>query len=169
MVPQHMQGHMMNMMPRPMMPMMGPQYNPPPQVIQQKQEAKPEVEVEEQVEGKTQLENAELKDTTAAMIMQMEGMNQEKFEQSEFLGFLKKLNTGGYNMQDNTIIEDPDKIAALEKNEQMRKDLKDVYNNMKDMKYDDVFGKDAEAKLAAQGTTGPFTKFEDIWKDKEPE
>lgn len=67
-------------------------------------------EVVEQNEQKQSIdEQASIKQAASDMISVMMNDPDPKFQNSRFLNFLNKLNTGDYRIEDNQLIEDPTK------------------------------------------------------------
>ena len=70
-------------------------------------------------------------------------MDDPKFRNSKFLRFMKKLNTGGYSIENDQLVKDPEKLSAMKEKELAN--MEHAWNNPEE-----------EIK------TGP-AGFEDIW------
>ena len=151
-VPGMMNPGMMNPMMRP--PMMNSQ-----PMMQQQNLAKEEVKVEEMpevVKEDKQMYQDELKESTAQIIKMLNQVPSEKVQNSEFLGFMKQLNTGALEINDN----------GVETNSEKMKEFNEREANLKKMDAE-WYKKNLDAVI--EETKDPeFYREEGAMKEKDP-
>eukprot|EP00345_Euplotes_harpa_P000084 CAMPEP_0168319420 /NCGR_PEP_ID=MMETSP0213-20121227/1047_1 /TAXON_ID=151035 /ORGANISM="Euplotes harpa, Strain FSP1.4" /LENGTH=392 /DNA_ID=CAMNT_0008320641 /DNA_START=14 /DNA_END=1192 /DNA_ORIENTATION=- len=92
---------------------------------------KEEVKVEEIPEEAKQETNQNLHDdmkqVTGEFINDLHSIGSEKIENSQFLSFLKKLNTGAVKVENDGLVEDPVKLQEFEQKEANRRAMDAAY------------------------------------------
>jgi len=159
-------GMMGPMMHQPMPQNMGPINHGPQEEVK--------VEVTEGVTKEDkQMHNDEMKETTAFMINQLNSLPSEKVQNSEFLSFLKKLNTGAYKIEDNGLETDENKMKEFTEKEVNQKKMDAAYykqqiNNIVEETKDPNFKIEETAGQHEFGEDfDPANLFRDVWETGE--
>jgi len=116
-LPGMMGGHMMQP-PMHMGQNMMAQNNQPPQ-----EEVKVEEIPETVSKEHKEMMNDELKESTAYMISQLSQVPSEKIQNSQFLGFLKQLNTGALEINEDGVQENQSKMQEFNEKELKEKEM----------------------------------------------
>ena len=116
--------------------MMGQMYHPPmnsmpyqaqPIMKNPNEEVKVEEIKEEVVKEDPQMYGDEMKEVTGGLISDLSMAGLEKINNSQFMSFLKKLNTGALKINDNGLEEDSAKIKEFEEKEARMKAMDAAY------------------------------------------
>ena len=149
-LPGMMGGHMMQP-PMHMGQNMMAQNNQPPQ-----EEVKVEEIPETVSKEHKEMMNDELKESTAYMISQLSQVPSEKIQNSQFLGFLKQLNTGALEINEDGVQENQSKMQEFNEKELKEKEMNAEWHK-----------KQIDAII--EETKDPeFYKEEDVYKGKDP-
>lgn len=162
---------------------MPPSYMPPqmaamPREVVKVEEAKEEAKEEVKKETK-QMSRDEMNETTAQLIRELEKIPSDKIQSSEFLSFLKKLNTGAYKIEDNGLQVDPEKSKEFDQKLENQRKMDAAYYQAKideiveETKDPERFFKEEDAiKQKGWGEDlnhefDPVNLFKDVWEGGE--
>jgi tetratricopeptide (TPR) repeat protein len=134
--------------------------------------AKEEVKVEEMPEvtkEDQQMRNDEIKEVSATIIQELNRVPSQKIQNSQFLQFMKKLNTGACEIKEDGLVEDPQKMKEFNEAEAKHKQMDaEWYKNkidaiIEETKDPEYFKEEDAIKQKNFEDFDPTNLFRDVW------